>query len=103
MPVPHRSLNAENLAEAIRFCLHADTLSAAEDLAREMSEEDGISAAVASFHRNLPLEKMRCQFLESEPAAWQLKQNGKPAVNLSKMAAGILVENSRIDSKDLKS
>ncbi|KAJ5554843.1 hypothetical protein N7535_007286 [Penicillium sp. DV-2018c] len=103
MPIPHRSLNAENLAEAIRFCLHADTLAAAEGLSREMSKEDGISAAVASFHRNLPVENMRCQFLKSEPAAWQLTPNGKPAVKLSKMAAGILVENSRIDPKDLKS
>ncbi|KAJ5505029.1 hypothetical protein N7463_007903 [Penicillium fimorum] len=102
MPIPHRSLNAENLAEAIRFCLHADTLAAAGNLAREMSEEAGVSAAAASFHRNLPIDKMKCQFLDSEPATWQLKQNAKSPVNLSKMAAGILLENSRIDIKDLK-
>ncbi|OQE93072.1 hypothetical protein PENNAL_c0006G03456 [Penicillium nalgiovense] len=102
MPIPHRSLNADNLAEAIRFCLHSDTLAAAGDLAREMSEEAGVSAAVASFHRNLPVDKMKCQFLDSEPAAWQLKQNMKSPMNLSKMAAGILLENSRIDTKDLK-
>ncbi|KAJ5375691.1 hypothetical protein N7517_007697 [Penicillium concentricum] len=102
IPIPHQSLNAENLAEAIRFCLHTDTLAAASNLAREMSEEAGVSAAVASFHRNLPVDKMQCQFLDSEPAAWQLKQNAKTPVNLSKMAAGILLENSRIDIKDLK-
>ena len=102
MPIPHRSLNADNLAEAIRFCLHPDTLAAAGDLAREMSEEAGVPAAVASFHRNLPVDKMKCQFLDSEPAVWQLKQNTKPPINLSKMAAGILLENSRIDTKDLK-
>ncbi|KAJ5252962.1 hypothetical protein N7489_003372 [Penicillium chrysogenum] len=102
MPIPHRSLNADNLAEAIRFCLHPDTLAAAGDLAREMSQEAGVSAAVASFHRNLPVDKMKCQFLDSEPAVWQLKQNAKPPMNLSKMAAGILLENSRIDTKDLK-
>ncbi|CAG8896915.1 unnamed protein product [Penicillium egyptiacum] len=102
MPIPRRSLNADNLAEAIRFCLHPDTLAAAGDLAREMSEEAGVSAAVASFHRNLPVDKMKCQFLDSEPAAWQLKQNAKSPMNLSKMAAGILLENSRIDTKDLK-
>ncbi|KAJ5053153.1 hypothetical protein NUH16_010214 [Penicillium rubens] len=102
MPIPHRSLNADNLAEAIRFCLHPDTLAAAGDLAREMSQEAGVPAAVASFHRNLPVDKMKCQFLDFEPAVWQLKQNTKPPINLSKMAAGILLENSRIDTKDLK-
>ncbi|KGO73227.1 UDP-glucuronosyl/UDP-glucosyltransferase [Penicillium italicum] len=102
IPIPYRSLNAENLAEAIRFCLHPDTLAAAGNLAREMSEEAGVSAAVASFHRNLPIDKMKCQFIDSEPAVWQLKQNGKSPINLSKMAAGILLENSRIDMKDLK-
>ena len=102
MPIPHKSLNADNLAEAIRFCLHPDTLAAAGKLAREMSEEDGASAAVASFHRNLPIDNMKCQFINSEPAVWQLKQNAKSPINLSKMAAGILLENSRIDVKDLK-
>jgi hypothetical protein len=102
MPIPHRSLNAENLAEAIRFCLHPDTLAAASDVARQMAEEAGVSAAVASFHRNLPIDKMKCQFLDSEPATWQLKQNATSPVHLSKMAAGILLENSRIDIKDLK-
>ncbi|CAI7648028.1 unnamed protein product [Penicillium palitans] len=102
MPIPHKSLNADNLAEAIRFCLHPDTLEAAGNLAREMSEEDGVSAAVASFHRNLPVDSMKCQFIDSEPAVWQLKQNPRAPINLSKMAAGILLENSRIDIKDLK-
>lgn len=102
MPIPHKSLNADNLAEAIRFCLHPDTLEAAGNLAREMSEEDGVSAAVASFHRNLPVDSMKCQFIDSEPAVWQLKQNPRAPINLSKMAAGILLENSRMDIKDLK-
>ncbi|CAI7581566.1 unnamed protein product [Penicillium bialowiezense] len=103
MPIPHRSLNAENLAEAIRFCLHPDTLSAAGDLARQMSEEAGVCAAVASFHRNLPLADMKCQFMDSEPAVWKLKQDSKNTMNMSKIAAGILIENSLIDANELKS
>ncbi|KOS36847.1 hypothetical protein ACN38_g12379 [Penicillium nordicum] len=102
MPIPHKSLNADNLAEAIRFCLHPDTLEAAGNLACEMSEEDGVSAAVASFHRNLPVDNVKCQFIDSEPAVWQLKQNERAPITFSKMAAGILLENSRIDVKDLK-
>ena len=103
MPIPHRSLNAENLAEAIRFCLHPDTLAAAGELARQMAEEAGVSAAVASFHRNLPLGKMKCQFMDSEPAVWRLKQGPKDSMNMSKIAAGLLIENSLLDPNDLKS
>ncbi|KAJ5323144.1 UDP-glucuronosyl/UDP-glucosyltransferase [Penicillium brevicompactum] len=103
MPIPHRSLNAENLAEAIRFCLHPDTLSAAGELAHQMSEEAGVSAAVASFHRNLPMADMKCQFMDSEPAVWRLKQDSKKTMNMSKIAAGILIENSLIDANELKS
>jgi hypothetical protein len=103
-PIPHRTLTADNLAEAIRFCLEPNTLTAAEELAIRMSEESGVSAAVASFHRNLPIDQMQCRFFGSEPAAWKLKQqNPKSAIYLSKMAAGILVENTRIDPKDLSS
>lgn len=103
MPIPHRSLNAENLAESIRFCLHPDTLSAAGELARQMSAEAGVSAAVASFHRNLPMNDMKCQFMDSEPAVWRLKQDSKNSMNISKIAAGLLIENSLINSNDLKS
>lgn len=103
IPIPHRSLNAENLAEAIRFCLHPDTLSAAEELSRQMSQEAGVSAAVASFHRNLPMADMKCQFMDSEAAVWRLKQDSKNSMNMSKAAAGILIENSLIDPNDLKS
>ncbi|KAJ5753467.1 uncharacterized protein N7511_007620 [Penicillium nucicola] len=101
-PIPHRELTADNLAEAIRFCLEPSTLSAAEDVAIRMSEESGVTAAVSSFHRNLPIDQMQCRFFGSEPAAWKLKlQNSNVSVFLSKMAAGILVENSRIDARDL--
>jgi hypothetical protein len=103
MPIPHRSLNADNLAEAIRFCLHPDTLSAAGELARQMAEEAGVSAAVASFHRNLPVSQMKCHFIDSEPAVWRLKQGPKGSMNMSKIAAGLLIENSLLDSNDLKS
>lgn len=38
-PIPYRSLNANNLTKAIRFCLQPEALTAAEKVALEMSEE----------------------------------------------------------------
>lgn len=100
-PIPHRDLNAKSLTEAIRFCLQSEALAAAEKVALEMSEEDGVTAAVASFHRNLPAEHMRCHLIPSEPAAWKFKKAANPPMYLSKMAASILVDYLRVESKHL--
>ncbi|KAK1147607.1 hypothetical protein N8T08_000949 [Aspergillus melleus] len=102
-PIPYRSLTTENLADAIQFCLQPQALSAARDVAARMSHEDGVAAAVASFHRNLPTENMRCQALSSEPAVWRLKKSSKhPSFRLSKMAAQILIEHRRFKVTDLQ-
>lgn len=100
-PIPHRSLNAQNLAEAIQFCLHPDAQAAAQDVANQMSHESGVAAAVASFHRNLPFDNMQCQLLTSEPAVWRFKKSSKPSLYLSKIAAEILLEYYRIKLTDL--
>ena len=103
-PIPHRLLTTESLAKAIRFCLQPEALSAAQDVAARMSHEEGVAAAVASFHRNLPpLDTMRCQALHSEPAVWQLKKSSKhPSIRLSKIAAELLVEHRRLKITDLQ-
>lgn len=100
-PISHRDLNAQNLTQAIRFCLQPEALAAAQKVALEMSEEAGVTAAVASFHRNLPAEHMRCHLIPSEPAAWKFKKAANPPMYLSKLAAGILVDYLRVESKHL--
>lgn len=101
-PIPHRSLTAQKLADAIRYCLNPSTLDAAENLAIRMVEETGVTKAVECFHRNLPREKMRCAVLPDRPATWVYKKNkGKP-IYLSKMAAQVILDHMRIDKEDLK-
>ncbi|KAL4887571.1 hypothetical protein BJY04DRAFT_225521 [Aspergillus karnatakaensis] len=103
-PIPYRSLTAENLAEAISFCLQPAAQAAAQDVANRMSHEAGVSTAVASFHRNLPLDIMRCDVLNSEPAAWQVKKylsTSRP-MRLSKLAAEILIQHHRLKLSDLQ-
>ncbi|KAL4791293.1 hypothetical protein BDV19DRAFT_401486 [Aspergillus venezuelensis] len=102
LPIPHKTLNTENLTNAVRFCLQPEALAAAEKVAVEMSTESGVTAAVASFHRNLPVEKMRCHLISSAPAVWRYKKGSNPPMYLSKMAAGILVDYLRIEQKHLQ-
>ncbi|KAE8353482.1 hypothetical protein BDV28DRAFT_157025 [Aspergillus coremiiformis] len=100
-PIPQRFLTAENLAEAIRYCLTPQAMNAAEDIAIKMLSESGVKSAVESFHRNLPLDRMRCEVLPDQPASWVYKKSAKP-IYLSKLATQILLDHSRIDSKNLQ-
>ncbi|KAJ5753529.1 uncharacterized protein N7511_007682 [Penicillium nucicola] len=101
-PIPYRSLTSQNLAEAIRFCLKPEAQLAAQEVANRMSHENGVAAAVASFHRNLPVKEMRCHALPSEPAVWQFKKSSKPPIHLSKVGAEVLIEHHRLKYSDLQ-
>ena len=101
-PIPYRSLTSQNLAEAIQFCLRLEAQSAAHDVASRMSHENGVAAAVASFHRNLPLNDMRCSAVSSGPAVWQLKKSSKHTIHLSKIAAEVLIEHHRLKFSDIE-
>ncbi|KAJ6026609.1 uncharacterized protein N7446_004791 [Penicillium canescens] len=53
-PIPHKQLNIPNLVHAIRYCLTPEATRAAQDVANKMQQDQGVKAAVASFHRHLP-------------------------------------------------
>lgn len=64
--ISHRTLNGKNLADAITFCLTAESATAAYDIARKMRDENGVVQAVASFHRQLPRDRMGCELAPQE-------------------------------------
>ncbi|KAK4149937.1 sterol 3-beta-glucosyltransferase [Chaetomidium leptoderma] len=101
-PIPQKQLNATKLAAAIRFCLTQQASAASERMAAEMRSEAGVRRAVASFHTNLPLEKMRCDVLPHLAASWSLKTNDRKMVKISKEAAQVLVAESKVKWSDLK-
>lgn len=95
-PIPHAELNTENLAKAMQFCLTPEATAAAHEISVRMQHETGVATAVNSFHRNLPLDRMRCAIMPNQPAVWEYKK-GKNALSLSKVAVNILIENNKID------
>ncbi|RGP79749.1 udp- transferase [Fusarium longipes] len=100
-PIPFKSLNKDNLADAIRFCMTPEASAAARTIANKMSREAGVRRAVASFHANLPLKNMRCDMLPNQAAAWTFKTKDT-TFKLSKIAAEILSSNGKISRKNLK-
>ncbi|KAJ5238331.1 Sterol 3-beta-glucosyltransferase [Penicillium chermesinum] len=100
-PIPHAELTAENLANAMQFCLTPEAAAAAQGIAAKMQHETGVATAVNSFHRNLPLDRMRCSIMPNQPAVWEYKK-GKQSLTLSKVAVNILVENNKIEVSRLE-
>lgn len=102
-PIHHKSLNENNLAEAIRYCLTPKAKNAAAAISRKMKAENGVRAASRSFHCNLPVEALRCDLLPDEPAVWlYTKTKKKEPLKLSDKAAFILTEKNKIEAQHFK-
>ncbi|KAK0127733.1 hypothetical protein ONS96_007247 [Cadophora gregata f. sp. sojae] len=66
-----------------------------------MKAENGVRAAVRSFHRNVPVPELNCDMVPKHPANWSWKK-GKRTLKLSHRAASILVEYKKIKASSLK-
>ncbi|KAJ4288029.1 hypothetical protein N0V90_012045 [Kalmusia sp. IMI 367209] len=100
-PIPHKLMTATKLSDAITFCLQPAVVSAARNISAMMSTEQGVQAAVQSFHANLPFEAMPCQVSDGRPAVWMCSRGGSE-IRLSSLAAQILIQEGKIRPKDLK-
>ena len=101
--IPYKKLTADVLAEGIKQCLTPEAKEAAAKLAKSIAEEgDGAKNAVESFHRHLPLRgphSMRCSIFRDHVAVWILKRAN---LKLSALAAELLIEQRKIQWKDLR-
>jgi hypothetical protein len=100
-PIPYKALTAQNLADAISYCLTPQAAAAAQEIAVKMRTESGVRAAVNSFHANLPVERLPCDLLPDQPAVWIYKRKQK-SLKLSKVAAELLSEYLKIDGSKLE-
>jgi len=100
-PIPHKSLTAEKLADAITYCLTPEAASVAQTMANRINQEDGVRAAVKSFYAHLPRRDMECDLLPGEPAVWKFKM-GRRIVKLSKVAAMTLRNQGHLQEKHLQ-
>lgn len=100
-PIAQRSLTAENLATALRFCLTEGARMAAQARAQKMQGEDGVGCAVRSFYSHLPGPDIFCDAGTRRAAVWEYCHRGG-TLKLSGVAAEILVDNAKIELASLK-
>jgi UDP:flavonoid glycosyltransferase YjiC (YdhE family) len=98
--LPLKKLDSDKFAQGIRECLGPEAKAAAESIAEGIVKEgDGAENAVDSFHRSLPLEKMRCGVFPDRVAVWSVKHT---KMRLSALAADLLVENKQLNWTELE-
>ena len=100
---PLKKLTVERFATGIADCLEPSAKEHAQAIAKSIvAEGDGAENAVDSFHRGLDLEgkhSIRCSVFEDRIAVWHLRHTN---VNLSALAADLLVENRKLSWDDLE-
>jgi hypothetical protein len=100
-PIPHEELTAAKIADALRYCLSPEAAAAAARLAEQMKSEMGVQAAVQSFHRHLPLERLQCDLLPDQPAVWSYTK-GERQIKLSKIVAESVLSKTSSEYKNMK-
>ncbi|CAG8384820.1 unnamed protein product [Penicillium salamii] len=100
-PIPYKALTTEKLVDAITFCLEPTTAAVARRIGDQINQENGVRAAVNSFHAHLPRRDMECDLIPGEPAVWKFKK-GRRIVKLSKIAAFKLKDQGRLQAKHLQ-
>ena len=106
--IPYKKLTAEKLAQGIIECLSDEARQNVKQMADGIAKEgDGALNAVKSFQRHLPVGRqgqsadMRCEILQDRVAIWRVKDK-KRGMNLSALAAEILVEKKKLRWNQLK-
>ncbi|KAK7952707.1 Sterol 3-beta-glucosyltransferase UGT80B1 [Apiospora aurea] len=101
--VPYKQLDADKLADGIKFCLTDEARGGAQKIAKSIEAEgDGAKNAVKSFHNHLAFsgeESMRCSILSDRVAVWKVKDT---SIKLSAVAADILVEKGLLSWRRLR-
>ncbi|XP_057784507.1 sterol 3-beta-glucosyltransferase UGT80A2-like isoform X2 [Salvia miltiorrhiza] len=60
-PIPVDQFNLDKLVSAIRFMLDPEVKGQAEELARAMEHEDGVTGAVQAFYKHFPRESLEAK------------------------------------------
>ncbi|KAJ2894553.1 glycosyltransferase family 28 domain-containing protein [Zalerion maritima] len=98
-PIPNKTLNADNLAEALRECMKPETQARAQELGEKIRQEKGCDVGGMKFHDHLDLDKLRCSFAPSRIAIWRVRRT---QIRLSAFAAAVLLKEGQVQLTDLK-
>jgi len=97
-PIPRKELSVENLRDAIKFANSLSVKEAAQKMADQIHEDNGVQRGVDSFYQHLPLLNMRCDLDPSRLAVWWSAEH---CLRLSTFAAQTLATAKRLTIQTL--
>ncbi|WVQ66754.1 uncharacterized protein L199_004945 [Kwoniella botswanensis] len=97
-PITLSQVTVESLSVALDEALSPERKVTAKQLAESVKSSDRVKEAVKSIHRHLPLLNMRCDIAPQYNAIWY---HPKYNVLLSSVVAGVLVEQGKLEFKEL--
>jgi hypothetical protein len=98
-PIHHRQLTPDRLADAISFCMRAETIERAKELASKIASERGSFNGAQTIHQHIDIDRLRCTLAPSRTAAWRVRRTN---VRLSPFAACTLANAGFLDFHSLK-
>lgn len=98
-PLPFRQMTAESLAASILFALKPEVQMAVQEMAQQISNEDGAGDTVRTIQDRLNLDELRCDLCPDRLANWKHKKSG---AQLSGYAVACLVDQGAIKPNHVK-
>ncbi|CAF1162883.1 unnamed protein product [Adineta steineri] len=98
-PVPAKDVTVEKLVEAFKYVHKPTTQIAAKRLQEAILLEDGCSAAVHSFHANLPISQMQSDLESTYAACFRLDEFN---LQVSRPVAEVLLSAGVVDESQFR-
>lgn len=98
-PVPFKEMTSDILANHIKEALSPEVKEKAHKLAEQIKGEEGPKNAAEFFHHTPQMRNVGCFLLKDRVAVWRIRRTN---IQLSSLAASILVTNNLLKSEHLK-
>ncbi|CAF1167531.1 unnamed protein product, partial [Didymodactylos carnosus] len=99
LPITGKNLTTDELCDAFSFVLKDETRIAAERIASQISNENGVQRALELFHHNLPVDDLISAIEPTYPACYFLKRYN---LKISRPVAQVLITNGQLKETDIK-
>ncbi|KAI4790548.1 UDP-Glycosyltransferase/glycogen phosphorylase [Aureobasidium sp. EXF-8845] len=98
-PIRYKDLTAEKLARQITQALEPQVQDRAKELSDRIRSETGTKTAAEMFHSTEQMQKLSCFLIPERAAIWRVRRTN---IQLSALAASILIDQGKIDRRRLK-
>lgn len=98
-PIPYKNLDAEKLADQIRYALQPDIKARAQELSSRIKNETGTKTAASIFNETEQMKELNCFLCPDLVGVWRVRRTN---IRLSALAVSVLIDHGLIDYTKLK-